>query len=157
MLSAGAGCQALRLFPTLSRLMRLAESETELGGFKIPAGAVLRLSILGMQRSTAVWGDDAMEFKPERFMDEKFLATWAVGGRNIPGGREYGFLPFGAGQRSCMGKRLALVEATAAIARVLDTWRLSPAPGHPPVEAVSDITMGPKKGLHLLLRRRRAE
>ena len=131
--------------------MRKAENTAQLGDYTVPRNAVMRISLIGMGHSQKIWGEDADEFKPERFNDKKFLASWAIGGKNIPGGRDFAFLPFGAGPRTCMGKRFALLETTYVISTALSRFHVAPAPGHGEVEMVSDITMGPKKGLHLRL------
>jgi len=59
------------------------------------------------------WGEDAAEFKPERFIDTESY-TWP---RNA-------YLPFSAGARSCMGQRFALAETVGILASVVRRYQI---------------------------------
>lgn len=75
-----------------------------------------------MARDTALWGQDAAEWRPERWLEQKTepsLFVWSS---------------FQAGPRTCLGKDLAILEAKAIIALLynagvnLDPWP-RPNPG----------------------------
>jgi cytochrome P450 len=63
-----------------------------------------------MHRSKAIYGLDAREFRPERWEHD---ALKGVG---------YGYLPFGAGPRACLGQDFALMEATYTVARLVQRY-----------------------------------
>ena len=139
-----------------------------------------------MSQSAELWGEDAGAFRPERFEGVRRLRQSQPVGAPGPGGHRFGFIPFGAGQRTCIGQRLAMMEAVQILASVVARYDVALAPenfpqGRPPlpgandlggisgiggdgggernvfcqvVEEVGDITLGPKKGLYLSLRRR---
>lgn len=65
---------------------------TFLGGYTIPSGSNIVILINKMHRNKVLWGDDAGEFKPERFEPEKFAKI-----------HPYAYLPFAKGPRSCVG------------------------------------------------------
>ena len=58
-----------------------------------------------LARQTSIWGEDALEFRPERWLDA-----------NKEPVSQYQFVTFNAGPRICLGKSLALLELKTAIA-----------------------------------------
>jgi cytochrome P450 len=64
-----------------------------------------------MHRRKDLYGDDALEFRPERWEDGTLL-------RNIG----YGYLPFNNGPRVCLGQDFALLEAGYTVARLIQRY-----------------------------------
>jgi cytochrome P450 len=94
--------EVLRLHSAFSWFGRTPNKTTEVCGHTLPAGLSVSLSPWAMQRSTALWGPDAREFKPERWLND-------MSGR---GGAKstYSWLAFGVGPRICIGEKLAKAE-----------------------------------------------
>lgn len=82
--------ETLRLFPPVPIASRETTEEIELGGYLVPKGASIVISIFAMHRDERFWGKDAHLFKPERFVE---------GPTN-----SHAFQPFTAGARICIGK-----------------------------------------------------
>ena len=59
--------------------------------------------------------DAADEFDPERFLDDRVQKYF------VP--NPFIFLPFGAGPRICLGQQFAYNEASAVIARIVQTFK----------------------------------
>ena len=57
-----------------------------------------------MQRREDLWGKDALEFKPERWLDPKSLKQISSD--------PFKFIPFSAGPRICLGQNFAYNEAS---------------------------------------------
>ncbi len=133
--------EALRLYPPAPTLSREAIAADELAGRRVRAGTTVIVSPWVLHRHRGLWE------APERFDPRRFL----------PGRREsidrFAYLPFGAGPRVCIGMGFALQEAVAILAAILRTYRLDPAPGHV-VTPVQRITLRPKGGMPMILRRR---
>ncbi|KAL8662719.1 MAG: hypothetical protein Q9202_004504 [Teloschistes flavicans] len=94
--------ESLRLYPPLPLNARFANKTTWLprgGGsdgrspILVPKGRGVAISPYYLHRRKDIYGDDAMDFKPERWADEK-LAN--VG---------WGYLPFHGGPRLCLGSK----------------------------------------------------
>ena len=61
---------------------------------------------------TALWGDDANEFVPERWLDGRQ--------KDI---HPYQYIPFHAGPRRCLGEKLATPEASVLICKILKKFK----------------------------------
>ncbi|KAJ7648628.1 cytochrome P450 monooxygenase pc-1 [Mycena polygramma] len=80
----------------------------------IPAGSKLPYSVFMMHRRKDLWGPDAEEFSPERFLDER-LKTYLL--KNT-----FQYLPFNAGPRICLGQQFAYNEMSFMIIRLLQAF-----------------------------------
>lgn len=64
--------ESQRLYPALNRLMRVAEKPIEIKGVKFAAGENVGINVYSLHMDTEFWGDDVVEFRPERFLEEGF-------------------------------------------------------------------------------------
>jgi len=134
--------ETLRLYGPVSLIQRKTGSDLDLGGIRVPEGAILTIPIATIHRDKEVWGDDAGEFKPERFENG---VTRAAKHPNA-------LLSFSSGPRSCIGQNFAMIEAKAVVAMILQRFalELSPKYVHAPMDV---ITLRPRHGLPMLLKR----
>jgi cytochrome P450 len=122
--------------------MRRAREDDEVGGYFIPAGTNILINSYFLHRHRDFW-DDPERFDPERFTPERIAAR-----------PKQAYLPFGAGQRVCIGKHFALAELVLAMTTVARRFRLVRPPGAPPVEPEALVTLHPRGGIHLRLEER---
>ncbi|KAI0086757.1 cytochrome P450 [Irpex rosettiformis] len=101
----------------------------------VPEHTVLMYFPLLTQQNTALWGDDAHEFDPERWLDGR-LSRFTE--------KPMIFTPFSGGPRMCLGQNYARNEATFLLVRLLqefDTFTLAP-------EAQPEGSLPPPHWLH---------
>jgi cytochrome P450 len=133
--------EALRLYPPVWCLTRVALHDGEIGGYALPAGTSLSVSQWVMHHDPRYF-DDPEEFKPQRW--ENNLS------KRLPA---FVYFPFGGGPRRCIGYPFAMTEAVLIIAALASKFRFSLAPGHPVVPWPS-ITLNPKNGLKMRIDRK---
>ena len=133
--------EALRLYPPAATLSREAIGEDWLAGARIPAGATVTIAPYLLHRHRRLWKD------PEAFDPERFL------GANRDAIDRYAYIPFGAGPRVCIGMSFALQEAGIVLAHLLSAFRFELLPGHV-VEPVQRVTLRPRYGMRMIIRRR---
>jgi cytochrome P450 len=71
----------------------------------IAKGSLMVISIRAINRSSAIWGPDAKEFKPDRWLTEDGISGKA---KEVQGHRH--LLTFVDGPRTCLGKDFAIAE-----------------------------------------------
>jgi cytochrome P450 len=112
----GACSETLRLYPAINIIYRNTVRPTVLAGNAIPAGVQVILSPWAINRDKRFWGDDAEEFRPERWID--IDAETSAEKPNNSGGAEsnYTNLTFLHGPRSCIGHNFAVAELRCLVA-----------------------------------------
>ena len=126
--------EAMRLYPPIWIMERRVQEDDTIGGYHIPAGSSLEISPYVTHRHPEFW-DNPESFDPERFTSQCTASR-----------PQFAYLPFGGGQRLCIGSHLAMLEARVIVSRVLQRFRLEPVPGFS-VEPMPGITLRPRHGL----------
>jgi cytochrome P450 len=134
--------ESLRLYPPAWAIGRTPVSDFELAGYHIPAGANIVMSPWVRHRDARFFPLPA-KFDPHRWNSQTT--------RNLP---RFAYFPFGAGPRQCIGASFAMMEAALVLATIAQRFQLGPVPGHP-VEPLPSLTLRPKGGVWVELRRRR--
>ncbi|KAJ8765797.1 hypothetical protein K2173_014919 [Erythroxylum novogranatense] len=107
----GALCEALRLYPPVPFQHKLPVKEDTLpSGHTVNPKTKILFSLYAMARMSSIWGDDCLEFKPERWISEH------GGIKHEP---SYRFLAFNAGPRTCLGKEVAFIQMKAVAATII--------------------------------------
>jgi cytochrome P450 len=119
--------EVLRLYPPLLTTNRQALKDDVVGGYTIPAGALISISPYLLQRDPRYWKDPE-KFDPERFSPE------AASERP-----RFAYFPFGGGPRLCIGKEFALFESTVVLAMAVQCfdWQLAPGADVHPLQMVT--------------------
>ena len=108
--------ETLRLYPVVPMNRRTAVRDTTIprgGGpdgmqpVYVRKGESIGYNVHLLHRRKDIWGPDAEEFRPERWLEKK------------PG---WDYIPFNGGPRICIGQQFALTEAGYVIVRLLQRF-----------------------------------
>jgi cytochrome P450 len=114
------------------------------------------LSPWAVNRSPELWGSNAEDFIPERWIDNAYSVDPTMPPKpNNHGGAEsnYALLTFLHGPRSCIGQTFAKAEMRCLVAAFVDKFEWDLDMKGKEVLASGTITIKPKNGLHARLRR----
>lgn len=135
--------ETLRIRPVVFDVGRVLKESVEIAGYRLPAGMTVIPAIGLVHASDAVYGD-AAQFRPERMLPQAqgrkatlTPTTW---------------LPFGGGNRRCLGANLASAEMRIVLREVLRRVDLetTTAPGES--RRMSGIIHQPRRGARIRVR-----
>ncbi|CAD6194371.1 unnamed protein product [Caenorhabditis auriculariae] len=110
--------ETLRLFPHASPLQhRVCTEDVEIGSFVFREGYSVLVDTWSIHHDVDIWGDDALQFRPQRFND-------------LSGSQKRAFMPFGIGPKQCVGMRFALLEAKITMCRFLTEFSVNIVDGN---------------------------
>lgn len=130
--------ETLRLYPSSFWIPRMAEVDTQIGGHRFAKGQMLAASTYCIHRHPRLWPRPD-RFEPDRFAPEQVAARHRLA-----------FMPFGAGQRACIGRSLSMMQGQLALTMLCQRFELACAPGPDPQPKLS-TTMTSKRGIHLMV------
>jgi cytochrome P450 len=133
--------ESMRLYPPAPMLGRRALRDVTLGGYTIPARAIVLVSPWLTHRDPRLY-PDPLRFDPGRWTPEARAAR-----------PRFAYFPFGGGARQCIGESFAWMEGTLVLATIARRWRLRLVPGHPVVPQAL-MTLRPRYGMRMALQRR---
>ncbi|GAU41086.1 hypothetical protein TSUD_139890 [Trifolium subterraneum] len=127
----GALCEALRLHPPIPfEHMCSVKSDILPSGDRVSQNTMLMYSMYAMGRMEQIWGEDCIEFKPERWISDKGDII------HVP---SYKFIAFNTGPRSCLGKDISFVQMKMIAAAILWKFHIQLVEGHPVMPRISVI------------------
>ncbi|KAL8675147.1 MAG: hypothetical protein Q9168_000518 [Polycauliona sp. 1 TL-2023] len=137
--------EVLRLYPPVTLTLREAAKNTSICGQYVPKGTKVILCPGAVNTSKELWGADAMEFNPER---------WLAPGQANSGGApsNYAFLTFLHGPRSCIGQAFAKAEFATLVAGLMGRFEMELENPDAAMKIQTGITARPKGGLKVRMR-----
>lgn len=112
--------ESLRLRPPVTVLPRRAMKDFSFGGFDIPAGTRVGVSMYHTGNNPEYW-EDAARFDPTRFSPENEAS-------HVP----YAWAPFGGGAHKCIGLRFADMQMKLLLANTLTRYEVVVPPSYDP-------------------------
>ncbi|KAJ6313482.1 hypothetical protein OIU77_014890 [Salix suchowensis] len=113
--------ESLRLYPSVPiEVKEVAEDDVLPDGSIVKKGARVFYCIFAMGRMDSIWGENCLEFVPERWIrDGKFVAE-----------NQFKYAVFNAGPRLCLGKKFAYMQMKMVAASVLLRYSVKVVEGH---------------------------
>lgn len=133
--------ETLRIYPVaFMAFLRFAKFPVEVMGYQFAPESMVAPSIYLTHRREDIYPEPE-KFKPERFLERQYSP--------------YEFLPFGGGNRRCIGYALALLEMKLVLATVLSKCDLDLTSNRPIVPIRRGATIAPNNGVPLTLKGKR--
>ncbi|HEY9695935.1 MAG TPA: cytochrome P450 [Trichocoleus sp.] len=131
-----AVCQeTLRLYPiAISAFPRVVKQSIEIAGYQLEPGTVIMPSIYLAHHRESVY-PESKQFRPERFLERQYSP--------------YEYLPFGGGDRRCIGAAFALFEMKLVLFGIVSSLELSLVNSSPIRPMRRGITVAPSDNLRM--------
>ncbi|MDC0669800.1 cytochrome P450 [Nannocystis radixulma] len=126
--------ETLRLHPVVEMVLRRLRRPWRLGDYELPAGTAVGVALPLVHQRADLYPDPT-RFAPQRMLDRK------------PGASE--FVPFGGGNRRCLGAALSLYELRIALAVTMREATLALREPKPVPIVRRRITLGPETGVRM--------
>jgi cytochrome P450 len=127
--------ESMRLRPPVGIMMRRISKDTEVDGYLLKQGRLVIFSIYNIHHHPDFWQ------QPEQFDPERFLSAE---------NRRFSFMPFGTGERICIGNHFALLESQLLLSMIIQNFDLQLL-NTDEAEIEMAVTLKPKGGVPVKL------
>jgi cytochrome P450 len=128
--------ETLRIYPIVANtFIRIVKSPMEIMGYKLEPGTLIIPSIYLAHHREEVY-PQPKQFKPERFLERQFSP--------------YEFLPFGGGNRRCIGMAFAQYEMKLVLATILSRYSVSLVNKRPVRPVRRGLTLATPAGMKMV-------
>lgn len=134
--------EAIRMYPAAWIIPRQTTEELELCGYTLAKGSLVNPMPWVIHHDERFF-ENHNEFRPQRFSHENESKLYP-----------FAYFPFGAGPRGCIGKEFALMEMQLIMISICRKFRFEFQPGHELVTPNPLISLEPKEGVKVVVRKR---
>ncbi|MEM9927854.1 MAG: cytochrome P450 [Cyanobacteria bacterium P01_D01_bin.50] len=128
--------ETLRIYPIIANATpRILKAPIEVGRYKLPKGTLINLNIYLAHHREEVYPQPD-HFKPERFLERQFSA--------------YEFLPFGGGNRRCIGLAFAMHQMKLVLATILSRYEVARTDKRPLEPVIRGIALAAPAGMKMI-------
>ncbi|KAH0757244.1 hypothetical protein KY290_020737 [Solanum tuberosum] len=115
-------CESLRLYPPVP-IQHKTPLEPDIlpSGHHVHSNMRVMIPLYAMGRMESVWGYDASEFKPERWISDRGTV------KHEP---SYKFFSFNGGPRTCLGKEVAFTQMKIVASTIIHNYQIEMVKGH---------------------------
>ncbi|MBE9004123.1 cytochrome P450 [Fortiea sp. LEGE XX443] len=130
--------ETLRIYPVVFfSLPRILQAPMQLMGYDLPTGMTISVCTYLTHQRPDIY-PEPKRFRPERFLERQFSP--------------YEFLPFGGGNRRCLGMAFALFEMKLVLATIMSHYSLELLEKAPVKPVRRGIVFAPAGGVHLMVK-----
>lgn len=128
--------ETLRIYPVaMMAFQRMVLSPLEIAGYHFEPGTILAPCIYLTHHREDLY-PEPKQFKPERFLERQFSP--------------YEYLPFGGGNRRCIGMAFAQFEMKLILVTVLSRWQLELTNSKPMLPVRRGLLLAPPDGFRMV-------
>jgi len=131
--------ETLRLYPVaIGSSARLVTSPVEFGSHKLDTGTMVMPCIYLTHHRQDLY-PNSKQFRPERFLERQFSP--------------YEYLPFGGGNRSCIGATFGMFEMKLVLATILSEYRLALSENQTVHPQYQTFMLAPAGGVKMIVKK----
>lgn len=133
--------ETLRMYPPVPAIAREVQENVRLASkpYTIPAGSTVVIGTFKIHRRKDIY-ENPDEFNPDNFLPEK------TQNRNY-----YGFIPFSAGPRSCVGRKYAIIKLKILLSTILRSFKVTSSCTEADFKLQADIILKRTDGFRIRL------
>lgn len=135
--------ETLRLVPPVPMYARRIVEDIDITGYTIPAGTQTVIFTPSIHGDPELY-PEPKNFKPSRFFTEDWQKR-----------HPYGYVPFSAGPRNCIGQKFAMMEEKVVLAHILRKYEVRAFTPFWDVKGAADLVFRPINGISLSLKKRK--
>ena len=129
--------ETLRIYPiAMGTFARILTKPMSIAGYDIEPDTWLMVSIYSLHHRQDLY-PNPQQFNPQRFLDKAYT--------------NYEYLPFGGGNRRCIGSALAILEMKLVTATILSRWQLELESDRPMLPVRRGLTLAPPASFKMRL------
>ncbi|KAL7303904.1 hypothetical protein TKK_0004024 [Trichogramma kaykai] len=128
--------ETMRLYPSIPIISRRVDEDLQLKNCLLPRGSNVFLHIFNVHRDPNFWPEPE-KFDPDRFLTEEIKKR-----------HPFCYIPFSAGFRNCIGRKFAMMEMKALLARILYDFYLEPIDHLSDIQIQLDMVLRPSTPVH---------
>ncbi|CAH2056497.1 unnamed protein product, partial [Iphiclides podalirius] len=132
--------ESLRIYSIIPAVARTIDMDVKLKNYTLRAGRTCIVSLYGIHRHQ-MWGEDAEEFRPERWLDPSTLPA-----------RANAFVAFSLGRRQCIGKAYAMISLKTTLAHFFRRYKVTA--DHTKMVLKMDVLLKPASGHEISIEKR---
>ncbi len=133
--------ESMRLYPPVWVLGYDATDDVQIGPYTVRKGTAVFMS-QWVNHHDARWFPEPMAFRPERWAEPRI--------KTLP---TYAYFPFGGGERMCIGKSFALMEAQLLLATIVQRYHLDLV-REQTIALDPSVTLRPREGVRMIAQAR---
>ncbi|KAM3393704.1 hypothetical protein ACQJBY_014432 [Aegilops geniculata] len=138
--------ETLRLYPPAPfERKTVAADDVMPSGHEVRTGDTIFISLYSMGRMEGVWGNDCLDYNPDRWLSEN--------GNNLRYVPSHKFLAFNSGPRICPVKEIAVMQMKTVIASIMWNFDVEVIEGQS-IQPKSSCILEMKNGLIVKLKKR---
>ncbi|KAI0042708.1 cytochrome P450 [Auriscalpium vulgare] len=129
--------ESLRILPPVFATTRVAEKSDWIDGVYVPKGTQLHIPLRTINTREEIWGPDADQFRPERWLNLRNTS--------------FSMMSFIAGPHACIGKAMSISEMKTVLAALVANFEFAPSCEGQVARPTNAVTMKPADDMPLLV------
>jgi cytochrome P450 len=132
--------ETMRFYPPVWLMARKSIQADNINGYYLPPASTVLVNVYGMNHSKGFWKEPG-QFQPDRMNKNQMVSR-----------HPFLFIPFGAGQRPCIGNMFAMMVMQVVVAKLIQAFDFEIPQGFKAIPE-PNVTLRAKGGIKLIIKK----